>query len=218
MAQLLLDPKHIQSTGPWVPQGPLPEAVRNFGYVPDFSALLPGDLLLFCPLAPDWVSRQIQKAQRRGGYHTDDARWTHAAVYLGDGADGLCEATTRRVRTAEIFKYIPDHLVRVRRAPNLSVDERYRIALRALFRLRTNYGFGFVVSLFFRSFAGFWKGSKKPYSRLGLGSVVCSQLYADSYAIVTQQMIAPRAAFDITPAALSDTSTLLDVQVSWKQL
>ena len=94
MSQKFLDPRNI-------PRGcqnclhvpaTLPLAVRELGHLPDLAQLLPGDLILFSPLEPTFIQKQIQKAQTIGGYHPDNARWTHAAVYLGSQFD-ICEAS-----------------------------------------------------------------------------------------------------------------------------
>lgn len=85
MSQKFLDPRgivrgcqpcqHVPAT--------LPLAVRELGHLPNLAQLLPGDLILISPLAPTILQKQIQKGQKLGGYHEDNARWTHAAVYLG---------------------------------------------------------------------------------------------------------------------------------------
>src|SRR6266403_4073483 len=78
------------AAGDWIPRTAIPQALRQFGYVPDWSAWHPGDLLLTQSPNPDKVSQQIQSTQALG-YGDRLARWTHAAVYLGDELM-LCEA------------------------------------------------------------------------------------------------------------------------------
>ncbi len=51
-------------------------------------------------VVPDAVTKQIINTQDRGGFSPDDARWQHAAVYLGHGY--VMEATTHGVQ------YSPD--------------------------------------------------------------------------------------------------------------
>ena len=47
------------------------------------------------------------------------------------------------------------------------------------------------------------------------GAVVCSQLFADSYAWVTERLLVKDLA---TPAALSAAERLRDIDLSWQQL
>src|ERR1700730_13201957 len=63
----------------------------------------------------------------KGGYAPLDARWTHAAVYLGDGQN-ICEATFTsilfggRVAFNPQLNYCGSHAIRVRRS-TLVVDK-----------------------------------------------------------------------------------------------
>jgi hypothetical protein len=59
----------------------LPKATRKFGKLIDSSALLAGDLLLARELVPDRTSEVISTVQREGGYHAEDAKWTHGNVF-----------------------------------------------------------------------------------------------------------------------------------------
>ena len=71
-------------------------SVRRFGYVPDFENWLPGDLLLFSTSRPTFSQRKIVETQLKLNYANADARWHHAAVYIGDRY--LCEARSGGVR------------------------------------------------------------------------------------------------------------------------
>src|SRR6476659_3689762 len=74
-------------------KGVLPPAARKWGRMLDLEDLEPGDLILFRPVNPnlDKISQLIIAAQMQAGFSEEDARWTHAAVYLGDG-ELICEA------------------------------------------------------------------------------------------------------------------------------
>src|SRR3989442_2551968 len=76
---LILDPRRAATefTGQYSPSKPVPPHVRDFGYVPDDSQLLPGDLILISAIMPSRGSRAIIKAQTIGGHHSEDARWHH---------------------------------------------------------------------------------------------------------------------------------------------
>lgn len=68
----------------------LDRRIRSFGYLPDEAELLPADIVLIASdggKAPRW----IEATQRRGGFAEDHARWTHAALYIGN--DRVVEAT-----------------------------------------------------------------------------------------------------------------------------
>lgn len=71
-------------------------------------------------LQPDAVTRQIIAAQTRGGFGAEDARWQHAAVYLGDGY--VIEATLRGVRYAPIYPYLGSYRLRLRRRIGLEAE------------------------------------------------------------------------------------------------
>ncbi len=49
----------------------------------------------------------------------DDARWHHAAMYIGDA--NICEATASGVNLVPIFDYVGTHLLRLRRGQILPI-------------------------------------------------------------------------------------------------
>src|SRR5438270_1882627 len=112
MAQKFLDPDptKIVAVGNWNPSGPVPPHIRKFKHFPNIDDWLPGDLLLISAIKPGWVSKRIIQAQIRGGYVAEDARWHHAAVYLGEA--NVCEALGRGVQLNPIFKYVGTHFLR----------------------------------------------------------------------------------------------------------
>lgn len=216
-AQLVLDPEDLTTTGHWTPSGPIPSALRQFGRFPDVRKWLPGDLLLFSAVSPNWIAQQIIQGQQRGGYAEDDARWHHAAVYLGDGMS-ICEAVSRGVRSIPIYPYIfGGYRLRVRRDNSLSDEERWKVAIQSLTRLRSPYGFRGIISLAYQSLQGYWRsrGSLPP---LGARAVICSQLYSDSYSLVTERLLVKNPTGTVKPADLSLTPLLTDVATTWLKI
>jgi len=212
-----LDPRGAQSNGTsWIPPGPIPISIRTFGFFPNIDDWLPGDLMLVASAKPDWVHRQISKAQIRRGYHADDARWQHAAVYLGDGY--LCEAGTSGVRYVPVFDYVGEHLIRVRRDFTLSAAERWRLAIQAVVRLGEPYNFREILSIYRSSFSASWTDAIRAQFHRKRRSVICSQLYSDAFSAVTGRLLPVNSPASVTPAALSLTSGLQDVPLHWKQI
>jgi len=158
MPQIVLDPRTATSVGSsWKPSEPLAIEIRRFGFYPNCGDWLPGDLLLVSEVIPDWIHRQITDAQVRAGYHADDARWQHAAIYMGDGR--ICEAGTHGVQYASIAKYVGKHQLRVRRDSFLTSDERWKLAIRAVVRLGERYNFAAILSVYRHSYALPWKSA-----------------------------------------------------------
>jgi hypothetical protein len=213
--QHVLDPLDPTTHGTWRPTGPIPASVRALGRFPDVRAWRAGDLVLVSALAPEFLSRRIVLAQERGGFAPIDARWHHAAVYLGDGR--ICEATLGGVQARRIDGYIGTHLIRVRRDPLITETEGYDIAVHALFRMRWYYSVWTIVRMLLQSWRGFYDDP------VGLRfaarhSVICSILYADAYSLVTQRVLGNAAGATPTPAFLSSTPALTDVACRWSAI
>ncbi|MBM3582205.1 MAG: hypothetical protein FJX37_09615 [Alphaproteobacteria bacterium] len=214
MAQQFLDPKDTKVNGEWRPSRALEAAVRDkFGRYPNINEWRPGDLLLFnIPENTPLGSKLIIKAQH-ANYVIEHARWHHAAVYVGDGF--LCEADIGGVRHVEIDKYLGRHLIRVRRDMTLSIDDQYKIALRAMTRLREDYGFRQILALAFHGIRGSWYPSQLA---LGSRGVICSHLYNYAYMGVTKRLLFSTGDRPIIPAELSLTDVLSDVPVYWHRI
>jgi hypothetical protein len=215
MSQRFLDPDAMTTRGLWSARGPLPQAVRTFGRYPDLALWQPGDLVLVSAIRPGCIARRIIAAQERGGFAPEDARWHHAAVYVGDGR--ICEATLRGVRTNDLYAYIGTHRIRVRRDPQLTPDDGYRIALAAFGRLRWYYSSWTLVRMLLQSLRGFYAepvGLRFTASH----SIICSMLYADAYSLVTRRVLGNTAGETTTPAFLSSTALLEDVAVGWARI
>lgn len=215
--QIVLDPADRTTTGQWTPPGPIPQALRQFRRFPNASGWLPGDLLLFSAIQPGWIARSIIQGQKSGGHAEEDARWHHAAVYLGDGIS-LCEAVVTGVRHTPIYPYIlGNYRLRIRRDNTLNSEERWKIAMQSLTRLASPYGFSGIVSLARQSWRGYWQpGNRLPL--LGVRAVICSQLFSDSYSLVTGRLLVKRPSGTVKPADLSFTQQLTDVATTWLQI
>ena len=196
----------------WRPTGPIPTALRQFDKFPNIEQWLPADLLLVSSVEPDRVTKQIIVTQERGGFSAEDAKWQHAAVYLGEGY--AIEATLHGVRYAPIYPYIGKHRLRVRRPRGLSNDQRWRVAIQAAVRANERYAIRSILSLYGQSFKGFWT-NKRGLVGAQRSSVICSQLYSDSYSSVTGQLLTRTVADTITPAALSASAAFDDVNIAW---
>lgn len=216
MAQIFLDPRSappLSETSPaWTPNGPIPPALREFGYCIDFASLNAGDLILFSSITPGLIPRSIRRVQLRGGYDEEDARWEHAAVYIG--SEKICEATRHGVNVKPIYGYIGSHLIRVRRNLLLTTDEGWRLAIESLQLRNYRYGFFSILELYFKSRHGFWQGEGKPVS-FPKSSVYCSELYADAHVKICNTALGNKKSGEITPASLSLDLALRDVPLSW---
>lgn len=186
--------------------------LREFAKYPNVQDWKPGDLLLVSSIVPDLAAKQIIEAQVRGGFIPDDARWQHAAVYLGDGY--VIEATLHGVQYVPIFPYLGNHRLRLRRPLGLSDEDRWRIAIQAAVRANERYGVRSIFRLYLQSFRGLWRtkvSALKAQSR----SIICSQLYSDSYSTITGRLLTRTIAVTITPAALSQSDAFEDVPLFW---
>lgn len=213
MTQLVLDPARVEGVDAVASVALLSQKTRRFGFVPAVDSLLPGDLVLYSDT--DTVSRLITAAQERAGFAHEHARWSHAAVYLDDGF--LVEALPLSgVNQRSIYEGIPAGLLRFRRLQNLSPIDRYRIALRALSRLGQTYSVGKVPKLSLRMAEGLWKRRTAPNEK---GIVICSQIYHDSVVEITRSYLdhCPVDAA-VTPAHLSCSNGLVDLDVGWRRL
>jgi hypothetical protein len=212
MSQKVLNPRNVQAAGRWKPTGPIPQALRKFGHIPDTSLWRPGDLILVSAIEKSWISKRIVAAQELGGFKSDDARWHHAAMYLGD--HNICEATVSGVKYGTIYKYIDTHLIRIRTGEKLSDDQRWRIALQSMTRLRKSYSFMTLVSIWLQAFRGFYTLPQSFGLTTG-SSIICSKLYADAYSWITKETLDNVAGAVPTPASLSLSPQLTDVDARW---
>ena len=210
-AQLIV---HPNNRGPSVANlvvGEIPRAARVFGFVPDFRACKPGDLILTRNVEPGVICRSISSAQ--GGFSQEDAQWTHAAVFLID--DLVVEAVPfKGVRTHSLYADIPRKVFRVRRYPSLSDDERFKIALFAQALLGRRYSLPKAFAYGWERQWGIW--DPVGASMFGRG-IICSKVFYDACLQVTRNALegCPASGQVVTPAHLSVTPTLQEVAVGW---
>jgi hypothetical protein len=197
---------------------------RSFGKLIDCAPLQPGDLLLSCDLKPDIVSNLIAKVQLDGGYAEADARWTHAAMYLGDD-ENLVEATfdnlfsAGRVRMTSLDEYCKgNYELRFRRSKYVNGNEYgWRLCVRALSRLRQPYDFAQAARLWWDvrvRKAGFSDGRNR---RTASEAVICSTLYADAYDEAIRRRLGEIGGVCV-PAWLSITDEFHDIDVDWARI
>jgi len=190
----------------------IPASVRAFGFYPNTAQMQPGDLILVCPLPISANASVIQRTQALT--HDDfDAQWIHAAAYLGD--DSLVEINQRGVGVSDLSKYVGHHLIQVRRPSALRGGEvdlltGYKIAISALKMFKTSYGFLDLVEIGRRSIFG----SSNELSRRSK-EAICSDYYNDAVARVLGRGAVSAKINPFTPADLSVSTNMSDIQVDW---
>jgi hypothetical protein len=199
----------------------MPTETRRFGKVLDTRNLRPGDLLLSRDLTPEWTGRAISSVQQDGGYDELDARWTHAAMYVGDG-DHVVEATFDSplkggsVRLTHLDDYSKGgSALRFRRPKYLATDEvRWKVCVRALSRLHKPYSFGTAIKMWLRvavQGGGFFDDDHRFAAS---DAVVCSTLYADAYNEATRRTLGETCGVCV-PAWLSVSEDFDDLEIRW---
>jgi hypothetical protein len=211
----------------------LGEGPRKWGRILDLSALEPGDLLLFRPIAPntDSISQRITQAQLSAGLHIRHAQWTHAAVYLGDGQN-VCEANFKSpgqkdgVAIRSVFDYCDGtSAIRARRPRNMTQEQRIRITIGALTNLGKGYSFDQIVGFAVDASKAGWLSQLKGVFGLQRGlrpppqSFVCSTLYQDALTYASRGT-SVRLGTLCTPAQLSASGDFEnnDPPLSWLEI
>lgn len=213
MPQIVLDPNDTSAAKPSGMDHRVPKRIRRFGYVPDTSILLPGDVILICATRPAWTSRLIQTTQEAGGYAQDHARWHHVAVYIGNGH--VVEALTSGVIYRKLDSYSGNWLLRFRRGQNLTQSQRYEIAIQSMTRLRERYSLWALPRVGFN----LMRTMARPTEPVrGVRAVICSQVYWDAYLFATHHNPTPGVISDVSPAAISSSTVLSDIAVGWIRL
>ena len=122
MLQRILDPSDATSAVNAVSFSILPHSARRFGFLPDISKLLPGDVVLSRATQSPQTLNPIAVSQTAAGFSPEHAQWTHAAVVLLE--DMLVEAVlTQGVIQRTIYTDVPN---RISSCPQTSHTERNR--------------------------------------------------------------------------------------------
>ena len=203
----------------------LPPKTRDFGRLIDTSKLQAGDLLLTRDMSGEsWISNTIADVQKRIGYGDPDARWVHAAMYLGDGAN-VVEATVdphlvgSDVRITHLDDYCDgSNILRFRRSTFITQErDGFLVCLRALSKLRKPYS---VIG----AFKAWWDvriGGAVAWESDGRNilskCVVCSTLYADSFNQALRLSLGEINGV-CAPAWFSATNDFVDVQTQWLEI
>ena len=189
--------------------------IRKFGFVPNLNALLPGDVLLVT--APRSVPLVVRTAQRSYGFSPEHARWTHAALYIGDGQ--IIEATlSEGVRAKDMipatFRY--DILVRRRLNPPLSDAQRCEIVALARETIGKNYGTRTVVRLSGQAVSGGRAGARGHTTPHSGDTAICSGIVQSVYFGGVGLDLVPSLEGDVAwPGHLSETGKLTDISIGW---
>lgn len=211
----------------WKPDGAIPPKVREFGRVPCTADWKPGDLVLIKERQPDYFSKKITQYQVDGGYSQDDSEWTHAAVYVGDDALHVCEATVPgwhiwrgRVVFTSLLDYCGKHELRVRRSNHIdTVDKGWLLVIEAMTQMGKRYDVSRILEIAFKvngnKNKGFW--SRDLFSIGPRGALMCSTLYADSHNRVSDKDIGEKSGVCV-PAYLSQCDAFTDIPLTWAQI
>lgn len=189
----------------------LPKDLRKLGAAPDFSSLLPSDVILYSSIADQKSSREITEAQSQ--FSEFHRKWTHAALYLGQNR--IIEAIPfGGAKLSNIFAEVASHRMRVRRMPGLDESARFQIALEAATQLGAGYNWLGLVPLSRRlKNPRNWK--VPSYSK----SKYCSQLCENAYLFGSNKsLVGKYIGEDLSPAHISASTALEDIEVIWKRI
>ena len=171
--------------------------------------------MLFSAVRKHFLQRQIVVAQERVGCDENDARWHHAAVYVGDYY--LCESVPGGVRYRSIAEFVPDYLIRARRDATLDTEQAFGVVIHALKRLNTPYSFASAVWVWVASWSRITVPDNDP--RFRRPATLCSQLFDEAYAEATNRLLAGiDRQYHVLPADLSACDDLADVKSAWAPL
>ena len=214
-AACILDPGNPAPVNGQVSIPQLPLSAITLGRVPDVTRCLPGDLILSQHTRPSRTSRIVSRMQSHVGFQEDHRQWTHAAIFLYD--DFIVEAVpTSGVRTRTIYENISTTKLLVRRAPQLSDTDRYKIALRALRMIGSQYSLFSIIGWGLAKVTGIISDERLPRVR---STIICSNVFFYAYAEITRNFLAGCPIDNrVLPAHLSATPDLEDVEVGWLTL
>jgi hypothetical protein len=119
------------------------------------------------------------------------------------------------VRPRSAYERVTTSIMRVRRHPHLGMEDRFRLAIAALRMLGLRYSWWKALQIGSRLLGGLWRPSGPLVGRV----VICSKVFYDASAEATRVLLAdcPRDGMT-TPAHLSATASLEDVEVDWLRI
>lgn len=130
----------------------------------------------------------------------------------------LCEAVFQGVRYHPVTDIFMGSRLRIRRNTQLTIDDRFRIAIRALMRLSEPYDFWSVTLSWARSRGTAAGRAISRELRVKGDAVICSGLYHEAYMEVTGQILSASTDGDVVPADLSVCGGLVDIPAVWARL
>jgi hypothetical protein len=215
----------VEKKKTWRPLTAIPEALKDWGRVPDFDVWHPGDLILTRDKNPDAISKAIQRIQEPG-YGSKHAQWTHSAIYLGDGLM-LCEAqldpaqSIFSVIVARCWNYFGTHDLLVRRsvwAPDKQAG--WAIATAAATKIGGVYDWKFILKLAAdRVLVGRDVLVRDHSGKISANAYVCSSLYSTAHAYVTDVTITDKTNGLCIPAFLAaDRRHLKTIEFDWCEI
>ena len=187
-----------------------------FGYVPDDTELLPGDVILFS--GRGLVSWAIRATQVMAEFDPEHARWTHAALYIGKGT--VVEAVTwQGVRVAPLEQVTAGRTLLVRRrhkatngVDDLSMEDRFRVVIDALSQITLGYSLDVLPDLALNAVL---HKLGRPVGGHVARVVICSNIISRAY-MTALRLALSAAATDVTwPADLSYCDELDDIRIGW---
>jgi hypothetical protein len=185
--------------------------------LPDMSDWLPGDIILFA--GDGRLSSIIEQVQRR--WSAPASRWTHAAMYVGDGriAEAISAPAWRVVRRG-LDRYPPHRTMLRLHDQHLSAPQREAL-VAAVLSVDTSYDplravqTGIEALLRGPDFSRIeWPSVPSARRQHGtylnvVRGLICSDLIEAAYGIALRRPAAPRARRFVPPAALFDSSVFV---------
>ena len=202
----------------------LPDKTRAFGRLIDTSQLQAGDLLLSRnPLGENWISDLIADVQGRIGYGQSDARWSHVAMYLGNGSH-VVEATVDSlmaggdVRITHLDNYSDGtNILRFRRSTSIREEkEGWWVCVEALSQLGKPYSVGQTLRTWYDMRFGSVLAYDPEQENVLAGAIVCSTLYAGAFNRALRLSLGEVNGICV-PAWFSATNEFMDINVGWLQ-
>jgi hypothetical protein len=187
------------------------------GAAPVPLGLQQGDVILTSPITPSMVDGVIFSAQQLV-YPLDDAAWTHAAIYVGNGM---------------VVDAQPVHNVAVRTFQNLIAGCHFRVlrlqgigpqmqwdVCHAALGLQGKYGYLAAITdglIQNAPLPSHWKQlvATVASSARGRDHFYCSQLVNEAYVAAAQVSVVSGRSYVPLPAAFSASGLFADMQVRW---